>query len=50
VGLQLIRSEGEAIHGAPAGELGFKVLVGGGMGRTPVIATTSASSCPGTRS
>jgi sulfite reductase (NADPH) hemoprotein beta-component len=35
VGLQLIRSEGEAIHGAPAGELGFKVLVGGGMGRTP---------------
>jgi sulfite reductase (NADPH) hemoprotein beta-component len=30
----------EAIHGAPAGELGFKVLVGGGMGRTPVIATT----------
>jgi sulfite reductase (NADPH) hemoprotein beta-component len=40
VGLQLIRSEGEAIHGAPAGELGFKVLVGGGMGRTPVIATT----------
>jgi sulfite reductase (NADPH) hemoprotein beta-component len=25
---------------ARAGELGFKVLVGGGMGRTPVIATT----------
>jgi sulfite reductase (NADPH) hemoprotein beta-component len=40
VGLHLIRSEGEAIHGTPAGELGFKVLVGGGMGRTPVIATT----------
>jgi sulfite reductase (NADPH) hemoprotein beta-component len=39
VGLQLLRSEGEEIHGAPAGELGFKVLVGGGMGRTPVIGT-----------
>jgi sulfite reductase (NADPH) hemoprotein beta-component len=32
VGLKLIRNE--------AGELGFKVLVGGGMGRTPVIAST----------
>ena len=32
VGLQMVRNE--------AGELGFKVLVGGGMGRTPVIATT----------
>ncbi len=32
VGLQLLRNE--------AGTLGFKVLVGGGMGRTPVIATT----------
>ncbi|MCZ4315505.1 nitrite/sulfite reductase [Comamonadaceae bacterium G21597-S1] len=31
VGLQLLRNE--------AGELGFKVLVGGGMGRTPVIGT-----------
>ena len=40
VGLHLIRSEGEATHGVAAGELGFKVLVGGGMGRTPVIATT----------
>ncbi len=48
VGLQLIRSEGEGTHGGEseathrvaAGELGFKVLVGGGMGRTPVIATT----------
>jgi sulfite reductase (NADPH) hemoprotein beta-component len=39
VGLQLLRSEGEAIHGAPAGELGFKVQVGGGMGRTPIIGT-----------
>jgi len=32
IGLQLVRSE--------RGALGFKVLVGGGMGRTPVIATT----------
>lgn len=32
VGLQLKRDE--------AGQLGFKVLVGGGMGRTPVIAST----------
>ncbi|MDB5744520.1 MAG: nitrite/sulfite reductase, hemoprotein beta-component, ferrodoxin domain protein [Polaromonas sp.] len=31
VGLQLLRNE--------AGALGFKVLVGGGMGRTPVIGT-----------
>ena len=31
VGLQLLRNS--------AGELGFKVLVGGGMGRTPIIGT-----------
>ena len=31
VGLQLLRND--------AGEVGFKVLVGGGMGRTPVIGT-----------
>src|SRR5512140_487460 len=31
VGLQLVRGD--------AGELGFKVLVGGGMGRTPIIGT-----------
>lgn len=31
ISLQLVKN--------PAGELGFKVLVGGGMGRTPVIAT-----------
>jgi sulfite reductase (NADPH) hemoprotein beta-component len=31
VGLHLVKNE--------AGELGFRVLVGGGMGRTPVIAT-----------
>ena len=39
VGLQLLRSEGEERHGVPQGELGFRVLVGGGMGRTPVIAS-----------
>jgi sulfite reductase (NADPH) hemoprotein beta-component len=32
VGLQLVKNSG--------GELGFKVLVGGGMGRTPVVAST----------
>ena len=32
IGLQLLKNE--------AGEIGFKVLVGGGMGRTPVIGTT----------
>ncbi len=32
IGLQLLRND--------EGTLGFKVLVGGGMGRTPVIATT----------
>lgn len=32
VGLQLLKNE--------AGEVGFKVMAGGGMGRTPVIATT----------
>ncbi len=32
VGLHVIKNE--------AGEIGFRVLVGGGMGRTPVIATT----------
>jgi sulfite reductase (NADPH) hemoprotein beta-component len=32
VGLHLIKND--------AGELGFKVLVGGGMGRTPIIGTT----------
>jgi sulfite reductase (NADPH) hemoprotein beta-component len=31
IGLKLVKNE--------AGEIGFKVLVGGGMGRTPVIAT-----------
>jgi len=32
VGLKVLRNE--------AGEIGFKVMVGGGMGRTPVIAST----------
>jgi sulfite reductase (NADPH) hemoprotein beta-component len=31
IGLQVVRSD--------AGELGFKVMVGGGMGRTPIIGT-----------
>src|SRR3954471_14466666 len=31
IGVQLLKNE--------AGELGFKVMVGGGMGRTPIIAT-----------
>jgi sulfite reductase (NADPH) hemoprotein beta-component len=31
IGLQLLRNE--------AGEIGFKVMVGGGMGRTPIIGT-----------
>ncbi len=39
VGLHVVRSDGEATHGVAAGEVGFKVLVGGGMGRTPVIGT-----------
>ena len=34
IGLQLLKNE--------AGEVGFKVLVGGGMGRTPVIGTRGA--------
>ena len=41
VGLHLIRSsDGDAKQGVAAGDLGFKVLVGGGMGRTPIIAST----------
>ena len=39
VGLHLVKSDGQATHGVAAGELGFRFLVGGGMGRTPVIAT-----------
>ncbi len=39
VGLHLVKSNGQASHGVAAGTLGFRVLVGGGMGRTPVIAT-----------
>ncbi|MBK1687958.1 nitrite/sulfite reductase [Rubrivivax gelatinosus] len=38
VGLQLLRDD--------AGEVGFRVLVGGGMGRTPVIATEVAAFVP----
>ena len=41
VGLHLVRSaQDDAAQGVVQGDLGFKVLVGGGMGRTPVIATT----------
>ena len=38
VGLQVLRDE--------QGEVGFKVLVGGGMGRTPVIASTIRAFLP----
>ncbi len=40
VGLQLVRNEGGRYANGTEGALGFKVLVGGGMGRTPVIGTT----------
>jgi sulfite reductase (NADPH) hemoprotein beta-component len=40
VGLQLVRNEGGQFANGTEGALGFKVLVGGGMGRTPVIGTT----------
>ncbi|PKO43678.1 MAG: nitrite reductase [Betaproteobacteria bacterium HGW-Betaproteobacteria-3] len=39
VGLHVVRSQGEATHGVAKGAVGFRVLVGGGMGRTPVIGT-----------
>ena len=42
VGLQVIKNA--------AGEVGFKVLVGGGMGRTPSMAWSFASSCRGNTS
>jgi len=38
IGLQLLKNE--------AGEVGFKVFVGGGMGRTPVIASEIAAFVP----
>ncbi len=38
IGLQLVKNE--------AGEIGFKVLVGGGMGRTPVIGTVATEFLP----
>ena len=41
VGLHVVRaSEDNLAQGITTGDIGFKVLVGGGMGRTPVIATT----------
>ncbi|MDE2416188.1 MAG: nitrite/sulfite reductase [Burkholderiales bacterium] len=40
VGLHLIRSAaGDASQGIAVGDLGFRVLVGGGMGRTPITGT-----------
>ncbi len=38
IGLQLVRNG--------AGEIGFKVLVGGGMGRTPIIGTVTSEFVP----
>lgn len=38
VGLQLVKND--------AGEVGFKVLVGGGMGRTPIIGTVTNAFVP----
>ncbi len=38
IGLQLVKND--------AGELGFKVLVGGGMGRTPIIGTVVRAFLP----
>ncbi len=38
IGLQLVKNE--------AGEIGFKVLVGGGMGRTPVIGSVATEFLP----
>jgi sulfite reductase (NADPH) hemoprotein beta-component len=38
IGLQLLKNE--------AGEVGFKVLVGGGMGRTPVIGSVASEFVP----
>ncbi len=41
VGLHLVRSsDGDPSQGVAPGDVGFKVLVGGGMGRTPIVATT----------
>ncbi len=40
VGLHLVRAtEGDPAQGVAPGDIGFKVLVGGGMGRTPIIGT-----------
>jgi sulfite reductase (NADPH) hemoprotein beta-component len=38
IGLQLVKNE--------AGEVGFEVLVGGGMGRTPIIGTRASAYVP----
>jgi sulfite reductase (NADPH) hemoprotein beta-component len=40
VGLHLVKAAaGDATQGVAAGDLGFRVLVGGGMGRTPITGT-----------
>ncbi len=40
VGLKLVKHQaGDAAQGIGAGDVGFRVQVGGGMGRTPVIGT-----------
>lgn len=39
IGLEAVKNE--------AGELGFRVSVGGGLGRTPSSAASSMNSCPG---
>ncbi len=38
IGLHAVRlAEGSQIDGARAGEVGFRVIVGGGLGRTPIV-------------
>ena len=47
VGLHVVRAtEGDSAQGIAAGDIGFKVLVGGGMGRTPIVATTVRAFLP----
>jgi sulfite reductase (NADPH) hemoprotein beta-component len=47
VGLHVVRaSEDNPAQGTKTGDIGFKVLVGGGMGRTPIIATTVRAFLP----
>jgi len=41
---------GLQVHRNAAGEVGFRVMVGGGMGRTPIIGTVIRDSCLGIKS